>query len=825
MVLMCWRFPSSTAFSRHVLAKRTLFLRHFLRNSHKDVSGNDNINWKVYQPGSGLNFPSLEQQRIVETVCSQKYNVRVNAVAGSGKTTTILHIASLLGPNTSIVALLYNARLKEETRAKRDTLGLRHLEVHSFHAFAVKYYKASDAATDKGIMRLVNEDETPASSLRFDVFILDEVQDMTPELYAFICKVMKDNTRPFTIVLLGDERQNIFQFKGADARFLTLAEQVFESFNHKPWQQLHLRTSFRITQNIAKFINHNVLHFPLFTSIKPSGPKVSYYQGMNSKVVEQIGEDLLTLLQSGKYTASDIFLLAPSVKLGKADKQTPLNALANFLQREGYPYYTPISEDSKINDKVIQGKIVVSTFHQTKGLERAIVVVFSFSKDYFDFYAKGTSDSICPNTLYVALTRARDRLLLVGHDRHDRELSFLTDLKNSEHLDIKSVDRMRQASDQQTIDKSKPSVTRLTKFIPETTRLTAMQFIKIKELNARETGVKLTGQVKTGRGLTEEVFELTGLALPAMHERRTTGKESTIQSESLRIMQNATGEAKASDRTLVAQFIAEAKDVYAGDNIWGHLRLAAIYSFATSGYMNKPVQLKEYDWVKPADAEYCIDVLKKHLVGDVRYETEVETIMTRGRQVTITGRIDALTDDTMWELKCTQQLEDEHLLQLAVYAWMSHANETTTGKQELPSRPFGSRRFCLLNMRTGHLLQIVSTFEELTAVVNVLVERYLQQELKLTDDAFMKLVVKTRKPFFSPKAKVSTDTSNPSGKIKGNSLVKMKTITKPTETPIADIPAETVAKSSPTEKTKASSRAGKVRKAKISGANMAVEDY
>jgi hypothetical protein len=89
----------------------------------------------------------------------------------------------------------------------------------------------------------------------------------------------------------------------------------------------------------------------------------------------------------------------------------------------------------------------------------------------------------------------------------------------------------------------------------------------------------------------------------------------------------------------------------------------------------------------------------------------------------------------------------------------------------------------------------------------------------------MKLVVKTRKPFFSPKAKVSTDTSNPSGKIKGNSLVKMKMIAKPTETPIADIPAETVAKSSPTEKTKASSRAGKVRKAKISGANMAVEEY
>lgn len=169
----------------------------FLLQMHVEEGGSrSHIDWSTYQPREGLKPPSLEQKRIVEEVCKQESNVRVDAVAGSGKTTTILHLASLF--NRPIVALLYNARLKEETRAKKDSLGLKHLEVHSFHAFAVKFYKAFDAKDDTGLSRLIKEDPPPDRPFSFDLFIFDEVQDMTPELFSFVCKVSLPLSSPLS---------------------------------------------------------------------------------------------------------------------------------------------------------------------------------------------------------------------------------------------------------------------------------------------------------------------------------------------------------------------------------------------------------------------------------------------------------------------------------------------------------------------------------------------------------------------------------------------------------------------------------------------------
>jgi len=68
---------------------------------------------------------------------------------------------------------------------------------------------------------------------------------MTPGLFAFICKLMQDNITPFSLLLLGDERQSIYEFKQADSRYLTLCKKVFKAVNSKPWKELNLRTSFR----------------------------------------------------------------------------------------------------------------------------------------------------------------------------------------------------------------------------------------------------------------------------------------------------------------------------------------------------------------------------------------------------------------------------------------------------------------------------------------------------------------------------------------------------------------------------------------------------
>jgi superfamily I DNA/RNA helicase len=119
------------------------------------------------------------------------------------------------------------------------------LEVHSFHALALKYYGVH---TDEGIDRVLREDLPPIKHLAFDCIVLDEAQDIRPLLHQLVCKLMRDNTRgkAAQMILLGDERQAIYQFLGADPRFLSASDRVFEGIAPAGlWRSHTLNTTFR----------------------------------------------------------------------------------------------------------------------------------------------------------------------------------------------------------------------------------------------------------------------------------------------------------------------------------------------------------------------------------------------------------------------------------------------------------------------------------------------------------------------------------------------------------------------------------------------------
>ena len=130
-------------------------------------------------PKMALKEPSDEQKAIVGAICSGIPLVIVDAVAGSGKTTTICHVARAL-KKARILVLTYNARLKQETRKRLQELNLVNAEAHSYNAAGVKYYRES-CKTNDGIWDVIFENQSPSKPLGgFDVIICDEVQDMTP---------------------------------------------------------------------------------------------------------------------------------------------------------------------------------------------------------------------------------------------------------------------------------------------------------------------------------------------------------------------------------------------------------------------------------------------------------------------------------------------------------------------------------------------------------------------------------------------------------------------------------------------------------------------
>ena len=71
------------------------------------------------------------------------------------------------------------------------------------------------------------------------------------------------------------------------------------------------------------------------------------------------------------------------------------------------------------------GKIVATTFHQSKGLERPIVVVMNFSAAYYRYGDKDADTMVLTPALYVAATRAKRQLWLMAEDLAGNHLQWM----------------------------------------------------------------------------------------------------------------------------------------------------------------------------------------------------------------------------------------------------------------------------------------------------------------------------------------------------------------------------------------------------------------
>ena len=216
---------------------------------------------------NGLN-PSVEQAAVVKALIEGQH-ASVNAVAGSGKTTSVIMLASYLHAESRgrrILLLTYNKKLKEETRERIVKLGLKDVvEAHSFHAAGVKYY-SDECMRDDGLKRSVLLNigwrKTPA---RWDFVVIDEAQDVDRLKFAFVMKLIGKSLTgggsPPQLLVIGDVRQSIYSYRGTDERFLRLSNQIWSYPNDsRPWAMLRLSTSFRISPSMADFVSEAMLN-------------------------------------------------------------------------------------------------------------------------------------------------------------------------------------------------------------------------------------------------------------------------------------------------------------------------------------------------------------------------------------------------------------------------------------------------------------------------------------------------------------------------------------------------------------------------------------
>ena len=283
------------------------------------------------------------------------------------------------------------------------------LEVYTYHGFSCKNY--IETHDDKGMQESLNL--KCKNKLEYDIIIIDEAQDINELYYKFICKILSENSKKYNMCILGDKNQSIYEFMGADNRYLTMVDKVF-NFDNKKWIKLKLSTSYRMTKQIAEFMNNCILNENRIISTK-EGKKPEYWI-MKQYDICDIVRDIIYINKIKPY---EIFILAPSVKGKRTNKETPLTKLENYLSKLNINIYIPLSDDEKISEDITKNKLVFSSFHQSKGLERKVVICYGFDTSYYEFYGKNLSTEYCPNILYVALTRAKERLIIIQDEKKD----------------------------------------------------------------------------------------------------------------------------------------------------------------------------------------------------------------------------------------------------------------------------------------------------------------------------------------------------------------------------------------------------------------------
>ena len=418
-----------------------------------------------------------EEQEIIYKCIKNGDNAIGDACAGSGKSTTILSIAKKMSEK-QFVQLTYNSMLCTDIKEKIEKYNLSNLNVYTYHSLVVKYYD-STGYTDTVIRRVVLHNTPPKIKIRdFDILVLDETQDMTLLYFKLVLKFSRDMGSKIQLLILGDYMQGLYEFKGADIRFLTKSHNIWSSYEgllSNIFHNCYLKMSYRITNQMADFVNNTMLGDTRLLACK-NGEPVVYIRQPTHFAEKYIIYKIKLLINEYNASPSDFFILGASIKGNNSE----IRKIENALVENNIPCYVPLTEDDKIDERVIEGKIVFSTFHSVKGRQRKYVFVIGFNHSYFNFYAKRLSTDVCPNTLYVACTRATEGLYIVEHNnrRYDRPPKFLKmnhlEMKNKPYIEFKGMHQtiFEEANDSSLNDPNiliikKTSPTELVKFLPE----------------------------------------------------------------------------------------------------------------------------------------------------------------------------------------------------------------------------------------------------------------------------------------------------------------------------------------------------------------------
>jgi ATP-dependent DNA helicase RecQ len=206
-------------------------------------------------------FDSLSdvQRRIIDDKTS-RYIV-VAAGPGSGKTKVLVHkLASLLlmedVKHEQLLMVTFSRAAATEFKKRLIELignAAHYIDIKTFHSYCFDLLGKvgtldRSSAIIKNTVEKIKNNEVEVSRITKTVLVIDEAQDMDEEEFELI-KVLMEKNEEMRVIAVGDDDQNIYEWRGADSKYL------LSFITEKQATKYELITNYRSKSNLVSFTN------------------------------------------------------------------------------------------------------------------------------------------------------------------------------------------------------------------------------------------------------------------------------------------------------------------------------------------------------------------------------------------------------------------------------------------------------------------------------------------------------------------------------------------------------------------------------------------
>lgn len=185
----------------------------------------------------------------------------VAAGPGSGKTRVLVHkLASLLlledVKHEQLLMLTFSRAAATEFKQRLIELigeAAHYVEIKTFHSYSFDLLGRIGNLEDvKDVVaraaEMINQGEVEPNKIGKTVLVIDEAQDMSAEEYALV-KALMSNNEEMRVIAVGDDDQNIFEFRGSDSQYLyQLTKEPNSRF-------IEMTENYRSSRHVVHFAN------------------------------------------------------------------------------------------------------------------------------------------------------------------------------------------------------------------------------------------------------------------------------------------------------------------------------------------------------------------------------------------------------------------------------------------------------------------------------------------------------------------------------------------------------------------------------------------